>query len=273
MGRVVAIDATRTGDVTETGEKWRLDETSVGFSSPLIKDGVLYLIDNSANLLAIDADRGEVLWEHSVGTVGKSSAVWADGKLYVTETNGNVHILQASATGVTVLDSEELQVEDGRHAEIYGSFAPAYGRLYLTAESGIYAIGDPSTPYRATTGTTTLDGEAAPGSAASLQVVPAELILSAGDTASFRVRALDSDGQFLGERQASWAVDGLVGATVSGDGTLSTSATASTQGGKVRRLGRRSDRCRPGANLRAPSVVREFRERATAVLGSVAALG
>ena len=233
MGRVVAIDATRTGDVTETGEKWRLDETSVGFSSPLIKDGVLYLIDNSANLLAIDADRGEVLWEHSVGTVGKSSAVWADGKLYVTETNGNVHILQASATGVTVLDSEELQVEDGRHAEIYGSFAPAYGRLYLTAESGIYAIGDPSTPYRATTGTTTLDGEAAPGSAASLQVVPAELILSAGDTASFRVRALDSDGQFLGERQASWAVDGLVGATVSGDGTLSTSATASTQGGKV----------------------------------------
>ena len=70
MGRVVAIDATLTGDVTETGEKWRLNELAIGFSSPLIKDSVLYLIDNSANLLAIDADRGEILWEHSVGTVG-----------------------------------------------------------------------------------------------------------------------------------------------------------------------------------------------------------
>ena len=55
----------------------------------------------------------------------------------------------------------------------------------------------------------------------------------AGDTASFRVRALDANGQLLGEREASWAIDGLLGATVSGDGTLSTSASASTQGGKV----------------------------------------
>ena len=233
MGRVVAIDAALTGDVTETAEKWRLNEAAIGFSSPLIRDGVLYVIDNSANLLAIDADRGEILWEHSVGTVGKSSPVWADGKLYVTETNGNVHILRANADGVTVLDSEELEVEDGRSAEIYGSFAPAYGRLYLTAESGIYAIGDPTTPYRATAGTTSLNGEANPGGVASLQVVPADLILTAGDTASFRVRALDANGQFLGEREASWAIDGLVGATVSGDGTLSTSASASTQGGKV----------------------------------------
>jgi hypothetical protein len=44
---------------------------------------------------------------------------------------------------------------------------------------------------------------------------------------------LDANGQFLGEREASWAIDGLVGATVSGDGTLTTSSSASTQGGKV----------------------------------------
>ena len=233
MGRIVAIDATGSGDVTETHEKWQLNELTVGFSSPLIHDGILYVIDNSANLLAIGAESGELLWEHSVGTVGKASPVWADGKLYVTETNGNVHILQPSRTGVTVLDTEELQVEDGRYAEIYGSFAPAYGRLYLTAESGIYAIGDPNTPFRATAGTTSLGGEAPVGEVARLQVVPAELILSAGDTARFRVRAFDANGRLVGEREASWAVDGLVGASVADDGTLSTSATASTQGGKV----------------------------------------
>ena len=102
MGRVVAIDATGTGDVTSTHEKWRINELAVGFPSPLIKDGQLFVIDNSANLVAIDAADGVSLWTHSIGTVGKSSPVWADGKLYVTEVNGNVHILEPGSNGVTV---------------------------------------------------------------------------------------------------------------------------------------------------------------------------
>ena len=233
MGRVVAIDATGTGDVSATHEKWRLDEAAIGFGSPMLNDDTLYLIDNSANLLAVDTSDGSLLWSHSIGTVGKSSPVWADGKLYVTEVNGNVHILAPSTDGATVLDSDELQVEDGRYAEIYGSFAPAYGRVYLTAESGIYAIGNPDTPFRTRSGPTSHGGELAPGEAARLQVVPAETFLGAGETASFRVRALDANGQFLGEREASWAVDGLVGASVSASGTLTTGSTASNHGGKV----------------------------------------
>ena len=144
MGRVVAIDATGSGDVTATHELWRADELAVGFSTPAYRDGLLYVIDNSANLSALDAGSGEEIWTTSIGTVGKSSPVWADGKLYVTEVNGNVTILQPGSDGAAVLDHEELAVEDGRYAEIYGSFAPAYGRLYLTAESGIYCIGDPT---------------------------------------------------------------------------------------------------------------------------------
>ena len=49
QGRVVAIDATGNGNVTDTHEKWRADEITVGFASPLLHDGVLYLLDNSAN--------------------------------------------------------------------------------------------------------------------------------------------------------------------------------------------------------------------------------
>ena len=234
MGRVVAIDATGTGDVTTTHEIWRADELSVGFASPTLKDGILYLIDNSANLAALDTSDGQVRWRHSIGTVGKSSPVWADGKLYVTEVNGNVHILQPGGDDVTVLDSEELTAEGGRFAEIYGSFAPAYGRLYFTAETGIYAIGEPGTPFIADAGAPPgLGEETAPGDAAQLQVVPAELILSAGETASFQVRALDANGRLLGTRDATWSVDGLVGASVSADGVLSTITGPSNQGGKV----------------------------------------
>ena len=234
MGRVVAIDATGSGDVTATHELWRADEVAVGFSTPAYHDGRLYLIDNSANLSALDAGSGAELWTTSVGNVGKSSPVWADGKLYVTEVNGNVTILQPGADGATVLDHEELHVEDGRYAEIYGSFAPAYGRLYLTSESGIYCIGDPDAPFEANDAPAPARGvETAPGEAASLQVVPAEVILSAGESASFRVLAFDANGRALGERSAQWSIEGLPGSSVSADGMLQSGSGAPNHGGKV----------------------------------------
>ena len=152
----------------------------------------------------------------------------------ITEVNGNVHILQPNDSGVTVLDSDELTVEDGRYAEIYGSFAPAYGRLYFTAESGIYAIGNTETAFNTDNVNTYTLGEERPrGEVAHLQVIPAEIILSAGETATFEVRALDANGQLVGTRAATWAVDGLIDATVSPSGVLSTSANANNHGGKV----------------------------------------
>ena len=234
MGRVVAIDATGSGDVTATHELWRAEEMAVGFSSPALHDGRLYVIDNSANLNALDARDGALLWTASVGTVGKSSPVWADGKLYVTEVNGNVTVLRPGAGGAVVLDAEELAVDDGRYAEIYGSFAPAYGRLYMTAESGIYCIGDPDAPFEARDGAPpALAAERAPGAAASLQVVPAEAVLSAGESAAFRILAFDANGRALGERDGEWSLDGLTGAQLSADGMLSTDAGGGNRSGKV----------------------------------------
>ena len=107
MGRMVAIDATGTGDVTKTHEKWRIEEFGAGFPSPSVKDGVVYHVDNSANLHAIDAASGEILWTHNIGTVGKASPVVADGKIYVPETNGNLHSLCLTIDGVKSLDPPE----------------------------------------------------------------------------------------------------------------------------------------------------------------------
>ena len=235
MGRVVALDATREGDITETGEVWRINELAVGFSSPLIHEGRLYVIDNSANLYAIDASDGTVLWEESVGNVGKSSPVWADGKLYVTEVNGNVHILRPGDDGVEFLDSDELEVEDGRYAEIYGSFAPAYGRLYVTAESGIYCIGDPGAAFAAMPGETPALGaeSAATDTVASIQVHPAEVISSAGETLRFRVEAFDANGQPLGPRDATWSLDGLEGSRLRVNGEFQSPPGSTNQAGRV----------------------------------------
>jgi len=233
MGRVVALDGTGSGDITATGEVWRTDALSIGFSTPLYHDGVLYLVDNSSNLIALDATTGAERWQTNVGTVGKSSPVYADGKIYYTEVNGRVYILQLSADGAEIIDTDEILMPDSeRHAEIYGSPAIAYGRVYVSTEAAIIAIGDPSAAFSGVglpvdSGISTGSGEAA-----WLQLVPAEAIVTAGDEMSFEVRAFDANGNPLGVQEgASWLLQDLSG-TIDDTGTFRPAA-GENQAGKV----------------------------------------
>jgi outer membrane protein assembly factor BamB len=216
MGRLVCIDGTGRGDVTATHEVWRINELSAGFPSPAYHDGRLYVIDNSANLHSIVAETGRIVWKHSLGTVGKGSPVLADGKLYATEVNGRFHIIEPGADAPRQLDLDELTVADGRYAEIYGSPAIAYGRIYFTTEGGVYCLGrkDDAIPEaRKREAMPTAAGEGEP---AWIQVVPAEVLVRPGQRTDFEVRAFDSKGRALGTRDAKWKLAGLSGSLDAG---------------------------------------------------------
>ena len=222
MGRMVAIDATGRGeDITQSHELWRIGELKAGFGTPLVHDGRVYLIDNSANLHAIDQASGEIKWVHNIGTVGKSGPVWADGKIYVTEVNGRLHILKDAGDHAEVLDSEEIKMPDGsRAAEIYASPAIAYGRIYFATEEGFYCLGDKSRPFAATPSQPVDLGEkpaAAGAEPALIHVVPAEVVTTTAEKLSFRVRAYDDAGHLLGEMPATgWSLEGLEGEVSAG---------------------------------------------------------
>ena len=219
MGRMVAIDGTSEGDAKEI---WRIPDLKAGFGTPLVHDGRVYHMDNSANLFAIDAATGNVIWEHNIGTVGKSGPVWADGKIYVTEVNGKFHILKDAGDKAEVLDTTEILMPDGvRPAEIYASPAVAYGRIYFATENGFFALGDPSKEFKAEAGPLpwpSTDGEKPAGTeVAAIHVVPAEVVTTTGTTHEFRVHAYDANGRSLGEKAAtSWSVDGLPGEVTDG---------------------------------------------------------
>ncbi|HTQ79864.1 MAG TPA: PQQ-binding-like beta-propeller repeat protein [Thermoanaerobaculia bacterium] len=214
QGRVVAIDGRGKGDVTKTHELWRNDEWPASFASPVYHDGILYVVDNSANLVAIDAANGQTLWHHKVGRIGKASPVWADGKLYVNEVNGRVSILKPSKTGVEVLDEEVIKIADGsRPAEMYGSPAIADGRVYLSTEAGLFCLGDKDAPARkdppppAGPKEEALEGDPPP---TLLHVVPADLILKPGEVAEFHLESFDDRGHLLKAPlvKPTWTVGG-----------------------------------------------------------------
>lgn len=233
LGRVVAIDARGTGDITRTNEIWRANEVAIGFGSPLLHGGTLYVIDNSANLFAFDAATGAQRWKQNIGNVGKSSPVWADGKIYATEVNGNFIILRPGPNGAEILDNERIEMPDGRHAEIYGSPAIAYGRIFFTTEAGLFAIGDgtvPVVPARAKA----LTRPIAPVGVdpAALTVVPADVNTDPGQEIDFEVRAFDAAGNLIGTRQAEWSLQGLTG-ELDEDGRFVADPSAGSQAGHV----------------------------------------
>jgi outer membrane protein assembly factor BamB len=234
LGRVVAFDGSGSGDITGSSELWRREILS-GYSSPLFHDGRLYVVDNSANLHALDGKTGAPYWEHNFGTVGKGSPVWADGKIYVTEVNGNLQVIEPGDKEAKTLSQVHVTMPEGRYAEVYSSPAVAYGRIYFVTENGIFCVGDKNAPFEAKGGPARDLGEqppAADAKTAALQVVPAEVVTHSGKAESFEVWAYDAQGRSLGAAKgASFSLAGLTG-TLDG-GTFTADPKAGTQVGLV----------------------------------------
>ena len=77
--------------IGKSGAIWRIDGLAVGYCSPALARDRLYVVTNSASLVALDASDGRRIWEYSIGRVGKGSpVVTPDGVIYVGEQNVNV---------------------------------------------------------------------------------------------------------------------------------------------------------------------------------------
>ncbi len=218
MGRVVSIDATGKGDVTKTHEKWRIDGIPAGYSSPAIDGGRVYLFDNAANLMAIDAETGKILWRHSVGTVMKASPVVVDGKILVGEVNARFVILKPGETSCTTLSEIKFPTKEGLVVEVNGSPAVSSGRVYFATRDELYCIGLKRwTGSRGTIPPQPAEEPPGPNEPATyVQVTPADVVLQPGQSVVFTARLFDARGRFLRTSPAAWAVKGLKGSATEG---------------------------------------------------------
>ena len=196
FGRVQCIDATGSGDVTETHGVWRVDGIKAGYTALLVKDGVLYVVADVGNMIAFDGKTGDQLWTQDLGTVGKGSPVRADGKIYATEVNGHVWVLKPSREKCEVLSKKQLKAKSGNGLdEIYASPAIANGRIYIVTRDRTICIGDKE--KQVSLGTPEpLPAEAEASDDIDLvQLRPHEVILAPGQTQEFTVVAFDKNGR------------------------------------------------------------------------------
>jgi outer membrane protein assembly factor BamB len=232
MGMVAAVDATRTGALDKQAFKWNTRGFLPTFASPVMDAERLYSVDNGAIVAAFDLKDGKQLWQRTLGTLQKGSPVLADGKLYVGTENGKFYILQPSATGVEVLDEDQLGTP--QEAEpIIASPVVADGRVYVTSMEHVYAIGTRRAPTsRSSDGSNGVKRSTAnqgAGEVAHVQIFPYEALLAPGAQQKFQLRLYDGQGNFIREELAAgatWAVENLTG-TVAADGTFKAPGVAS----------------------------------------------
>jgi outer membrane protein assembly factor BamB len=137
-GHLYAIDATKTGDITQTGRLWHVGGEDFGktISNVAIADGLLYAADLSGFLYCFDVKTGTQHWKHDMMAGVWGSPLVVGGKVMLGNTDGELYVLEHGQT------LKQLALNDMRQA-IYTTPVAANGVLYITTRRFLYAIEQP----------------------------------------------------------------------------------------------------------------------------------
>jgi outer membrane protein assembly factor BamB len=135
VGHAYAIDATKRGDITETGRLWHYDKIRRSISTAAVHDGLVYLADFSGFVHCLDAKTGQPYWTHDMFAAVWGSTMYIDGKIYIGDEDGDVTVLQAG---------KELKVisETNMGSSVYGTVVPANGVLFVNNRNQLFALAE-----------------------------------------------------------------------------------------------------------------------------------
>ena len=132
VGHLWAIDAAKTGDITESAVVWHHPFRRT-ISTVAIDDGIVYAVNFSGFFHALDLKTGKQLWEHDMLAAVWGSPYVVDGKVFLGDEDGDMTVIKAG---------RELEVlsEVNFGNTVYGTPVVANGALFVMTRSHLYAI-------------------------------------------------------------------------------------------------------------------------------------
>jgi outer membrane protein assembly factor BamB len=131
-GMLHCIDATKTGDITETGRVWTYDALERSLSSVAIADGLLYVPDLSGRLHCLEVATGKPVWTHETAGETWGTPLVADGKVYL----GTKRHFVVMAAGREAKELARISLG----APVYGTPVAANGVLLVASERYLWAV-------------------------------------------------------------------------------------------------------------------------------------
>jgi outer membrane protein assembly factor BamB len=133
----VAIPLGGKGKIEGTAVKWRMKRNLPYIPSPVLYDGVYYMVKTGGIVTSMNPETGEI-WKQgrATGALGtyNASPVAADGKIYAANEEGKVAVLRAGAQW------EVLAVND-LGDEIFATPALSGGRVVVRTRRALWSFG------------------------------------------------------------------------------------------------------------------------------------
>src|SRR5688572_7456216 len=133
VGHFYAIDATKRGDITQSGRVFHFDKIRRSIATAAIADGLIYIPDFSGFFHCLDAETGREYWVHDLTAAVWGSALVADGKIYLGTEDGDIIVMQAGKEK-KVLGSFSMGTA------VYGTAVPAHSTLFVMNRNQLYAL-------------------------------------------------------------------------------------------------------------------------------------
>lgn len=124
------------GQLKPEAIRWRLQKNIPYIPTPLLYQGVYYMVKTGGIITSIDPATGRILKEgRSPGALGEyyASPVAADGKLFLANTEGKITVLKAGAQWEVLAVNE---IAD----EVNATPALSAGRVYVRTRSSLYCF-------------------------------------------------------------------------------------------------------------------------------------
>jgi len=135
VGHLYAIDATKRGDITQTGRIWHYDKIRRSISTGAIYNGLLFYSDFSGFLHCLDVNTGKPYWVHDMLAAIWSSPMVIDGKVYLADEDGDVAVLEASK-------EKKVISTNNMASAVYMTPVPANGMLFLGNRNQLFALAE-----------------------------------------------------------------------------------------------------------------------------------
>jgi len=130
---IKCIDATGSGDITGSGERWSYPVSRHCSGTPAIADNLLFITDCGGYLHCLDAESGKPYWTRKLGGEFWGSPLIADGKVYAGSRRRELWIFAAKKR-----EQELAHVK--LDAPIGSTPVAANGVLYVTTMKTLYAF-------------------------------------------------------------------------------------------------------------------------------------
>ena len=133
VGHAYAIDATKRGDITQSGVIWHFDKIRRSISTAAIKDGLIYLADFSGFLHCLDLKTGKPYWTHDMFAAIWGSPMLIDNKVYLGDEDGDIAVVEHAKTF-------KLVSEQNMGSSVYATAVPSNSKLFIMNRNQLFAL-------------------------------------------------------------------------------------------------------------------------------------